>query len=378
MRPRDMASRRRFIQMAGMGTAVLAPFSIELEARLDGSQFISKSNSEPSSWVRIDSNENPYGPSEKALTAIRDSLASSCRYDRTSDELHSVLCSLHQVPSSMVESGFGSSEIIKMAVEAFLRSGKSLIVAHPTYEAPSRCAEAYGSDVVRIPLNAAFQHDLQKMSAAVNEKTGLVYICNPNNPTATVASAAQIKEFLLSIPRRVPVLIDEAYHHYVEDPNYATAIPLVKDGLPVIVTRTFSKIYGMAGLRVGYTVGREDLIGRMVLYKLWLNHNVLSSAAALASLSDEQHVRKMQRTNSEIRTHVAQEVKSMGLTPVPSQANFMMIDVKRDVRTVLEALRSRQISAGRPFSPLNTHLRVTIGTKDEMERFLQALREVVT
>jgi len=261
-----------------------------------------------------------------------------------------------------------------MAVEAFLGPGKNVIVGHPSYEAIPRYGEVYGVETIRVPLNSKYQHDLKRMRAAVNDKTGLVYICNPNNPTATVVSAQEVKDFLASMPPNIPVLFDEAYYHYADDPSYATSIPFAKDGRAVIVTRTFSKIYGMAGLRLGYAVGREDLISRMSAYKIWLNTNVLTVAAGLASLEDKEFVAQNQKLNAKVREYVEQQVASMGLKCIPSQANFTMIDLKRDALPVLGALRSRNIFAGRLFPPLTTHMRVTIGTSDEMKRFVEELK----
>jgi histidinol-phosphate aminotransferase len=164
----------------------------------------------------------------------------------------------------------------------------------------------------------------------------------------------------------------------VDDPSYASAIALAKQGKPVIVTRTFSKIYGMAGLRLGYAIGREDLIGKMASYKIWLNTNTLTVAAALASLDDRDFIERNRKLNSDVRTYVEQQVTKMGLGYIPSQANFLMVDVKRDMNSVASALRSRNVYAGRPFHPLNQHLRVTVGTIEEMKRFVEELRAAVS
>jgi len=279
---------------------------------------------------------------------------------------------------AMIEVGFGSSEILKMAAEAFLGPDKNVVVAQPTYESVARYGEVYGAPTVRVPLNNEFRTDLKKMRAAVTEKTGLIYICNPNNPTATVVSGEQMRDFLASMPPNVPVLIDEAYHHYVEDPHYASSIPLAQEGKAVIVSRTFSKIYGMAGLRLGYAVGREDLIRRMSAYKLWLNLNALTVAAALASLDDQEFVSRNQKLNTQTRRFVEEQVTALGLRCIPSQANFVMIDLKRQAYPVLAALRSRDIFVGRQFPPLMNHMRVTLGTADEMNRFAAEFKQVMS
>ncbi|MCI0418437.1 MAG: aminotransferase class I/II-fold pyridoxal phosphate-dependent enzyme, partial [Acidobacteria bacterium] len=312
-----------------------------------------------------------------AIQAIQKSFSQSGRYASNTPELRRALCNHHQVSSGMLDLGYGSSELLKMAAEAFLGPGKNVVTAQPTYEAPARYGAVYGASPIRVPLDAQYRHDLKKMRAAVNDKTGMVYICNPNNPTATVVSAEAVKTFVDSMPTDIPIVIDEAYHHYVDDPAYASAIPLAKQGKTVVVVRTFSKIYGMAGLRLGYAVGREDLISKMSTYKIWLNTNTLTVAAALASLDDREFVERNRKLNAGSRQYVEQQVTQMGLRYIPSQANFLMVDLKRDMGSVVSALRDRNVYAGRPFYPLSQHLRVTIGTREEMKRFVEALRAVV-
>lgn len=325
-------------------------------------------------FVKLDSNENPYGPSEKAIQAMQGSFSQSGRYAANTPELVRALCGHHGVSGRMLEVGYGSSEILKMAAEAFLGPGKSVVTAQPTYEAASRYGDVYGARAVRVRLDAGYRHDLKAMRAAVNSNTGMIYICNPNNPTATIVSADAVKSFVDSLPPELPVVVDEAYHHYVDDPSYASAIALAKQGKPIVVTRTFSKIYGMAGLRLGYAVGREDLIRKMSSYKIWLNTNVLTVAAALASLDDREFVEKNRKLNAVSRKYVEEQVTRMGLSYIPSQANFLMVDLKRDMNSVAHGLRSRGVHAGRPFHPLNQHLRVTIGTLEEMKRFAEELK----
>ena len=357
-------SRRQFLAVSGVGAAWSGLVQTALSRPHGLSQPAVQALLAPAGTfgpVKIDANENPYGPSEKALQAIQKSFSQSGRYASNTPELHQALCSHHQVDSGMLELGYGSSELLKMAVEAFLGPGKNVVTAQPTYEAPSRYGAVYDATTLRVPLDAQYKHDLNQMRAAVNDKTGMVYICNPNNPTATVVSADAIRMFMDSMPPEIPVVIDEAYHHYVEDPSYASSVPLAKQGKAVVVMRTFSKIYGMAGLRMGYAVGRGDLMGRMSDYKIWLNTNTLTVAAALASLEDKEFVERNRKLNASARQFVEQQVTKMGLGYIPSQANFLMVDLKRDMGSVVGALRARGVFAGRPFHPLRQHLRVTVG-----------------
>lgn len=373
-------SRRQFLGVSAAGTAWsgLAQTAMSWPNRL--SQPAVQALLAPAgdfSPVKIDANENPYGPSEKAIQAMQQRFGQSGRYANNTPDLHRALCNHHQVDPGMLEVGYGSSELLKMAAEAFLGPGRNVVTAQPTYEAPSRYGAVYDAATVRVPLDSQYRHDLKQMRAAVNDRTGMVYICNPNNPTATVVSAEGTRDFVDSLPQGIPVVIDEAYHHYVDDPAYASAVPLAKQGKSVVVMRTFSKIYGMAGLRMGYAVGRGDLISRMSAYKVWLNANTLTVAAALASLEDKEFVEKNRKLNAQARHFVEQQVTKMGLGYIPSQANFLMIDLKRDMGPVVGALRARYVFAGRPFHPLRQHLRVTIGTMEEMKRFVEELRVVV-
>ena len=376
---RNLGSRRQFLALSGVGIAWSGLSQTAVSWPNKFSQSAVQALLAPTGSlgpVKIDANENPYGPSEKAIQAIQRTFSQSGRYASNTPELHRALCDHHQVDSGMIELGYGSSELLKMAAEAFLGPGKNVVTAQPTYEAPSRYGAVYDATTIRVQLDSQYSHDLKKIRAAVNDKTGMVYICNPNNPTATIVSAEATRAFVDSMPPEVPVVIDEAYHHYVEDPAYASAIPLAKQGKSVVVMRTFSKIYGMAGLRMGYAVGRGDLISRMSPYKIWLNTNTLTVAAALASLEDKEFVDRNRKLNASARQFVEQQVTKMGLGYIPSQANFLMIDLKRDMGSVVGALRARGVFAGRPFHPLRQHLRVTVGTMEEMKRFVDELRVV--
>ena len=327
--------------------------------------------------VKIDGNENPYGPSERAIQAIQSAIPRSNRYVLTADKLQQTIAKHHQVGLGMIQLGYGSSEILKMAAEAFLAPGKSVVIASPTYEGMARYAEARGARIVRIPLDSRFRHDLKKMRAMVNDESGLIYICNPNNPTATIVGAEELREFSEQIPFHIPIVVDEAYHHYVDDPSYISAISLVLQNKSVIVTRTFSKIYGMAGLRLGYSVAREDLTSKMASYKVWLNANTLSIAAGLACYEDQEFIARNRKQNKETREFVEAELRRLGYETIPSQANFFMIDLKHEMQPVQAALRARNVYVGRPFSPLTNYLRVTVGTRLEMERFVEAFKQVM-
>lgn len=400
-------SRRRFAQLIGAGAALaVATPRISLADSLV-SQMLAGSDSRfraASGVVRLSSNENPYGPSPMALKAMTEALTLVWRYpDEHADLLIETLAAINGVNREQILLGDGSGEILKLCAAAFTgptstvdqnravtlanptRGGAlatsppgrgKLIAADPTFEAILNHARVNGAEVVKVPLTSTFAHDLPKMLEQVDK--GLVYICNPNNPTASITPKKELREFITKAPRETMILVDEAYHHYADSQDYESVIPLVKDQANLIVARTFSKIYGMAGLRCGYCVAKPETIQRMRPHQTWDSVNIMALAAAIASLNDADQVRKGRRLNSETRAFLIGELDAMGYKHIPSQANFMMIDVKRPVRQVIEALNQRSVRVGRVFPTLPNHMRVTVGKRAEMVTFLSAFQQVVT
>jgi histidinol-phosphate aminotransferase len=206
---------------------------------------------------------------------------------------------------------------------------------------------------------------------------GLVYICNPNNPTASITPKNEVREFIAKAPRQTMILVDEAYYHYADSPDYESVIPLIKDYPNLIVARTFSKIYGMAGLRCGYCVAQRETIERIRPHQAWDSVNIMALTAAIASLDDSDQVANGRRLNSETKSFVTGELDAMGYKQIPSQANFIMIDVRRSVVPLIQALKGRGVQVGRLFPALPNHMRLTIGKKAEMEIFLSTFRQVM-
>ena len=393
-------SRRRFAHLLGVGAAyAVAQREILPSTSLHAAE--SMLNIEPTSGVRLNSNENPYGPSPQALKAMTDAFSLAWRYpDEHADALVEQLAKINGVNRDQILLGDGSGEILKMCAAAFTgpmssdnravplarptRGGAlvftpgrgKMIVADPTFEAILNHARIHGAEVVKVPLTGSFSHDLAKMAAAAVE--GLIYICNPNNPTATITPKNELREFINKTPRATTILVDEAYFHYADSPDYESVIPLITNHPNLIVARTFSKIYGMAGLRCGYCVGHPEAIQRLRPQQTWDSVNIMALAAANASLHDADHVAKRRRLNSETRKFVIAELETMRYQHIPSQANFMMIDLKRPARPVIEALNQRGVQVGRPFPTLPNHMRVTIGKQAEMAIFLSAFRQVVS
>lgn len=364
----QLLSRRSFSKLAGAGVAVAALGSV---SRIDASS-VSRAN-----VVRLSSNENPYGPSPAALKAMTDGFSLAWRYpDEHADVLAEELARMHGVPGEQVLLGDGSGEILKLCAATFTGRDKKIVIANPTFEAIARHAGVANAEVVKVDLTPDYGHDLKKMLAAANG-AGLVYICNPNNPTASLTHKSELSDFLAKLSPATIVLVDEAYHHYVESNDYESVIPLVKQYPNLIVARTFSKIYGMAGLRCGYCVTQRANIARMRTHQIFDSVNIMALVAALASLKDPDQVTRGRRLNAEVKKSVCAELDTLGYRYIPSHANFMMIDLRSEVRPVISALRTRGVEVGRPFPPLPNFLRVTIGTAAEMKSFLTAFKGVM-
>ena len=307
---------------------------------------------------------------------MTDAFPLSCRYpDEHMDELIDALAKLNDVNHNQILLGDGSGEILKLCAEAFTgpKHG-TMVAADPTFEAILNHAQANGAKVVKVPLTNNFAHDLPKMAAAA--KDGLIYICNPNNPTASITPKDELHEFIAKGPRQMTILVDEAYFHYADSSDYESVIPMIKDHPNLIVARTFSKIYGMAGLRCGYGVAQRETIEKMRSHQPWDSVNIMAITAAIANLNDPDQVENGRRLNSEARIFVTGELNTMGYQSIPSQANFIMVGVKRPVVPLIQAMKQRNVQVGRLFPALPNHMRVTIGKKSEMETFLSAFRQV--
>src|SRR5438093_7766204 len=275
-------SRRDFARLLGAGAAAAL-------VRPAGS-FAKQSDHIPApsavGVVRLSANENPYGPSQKALKAMTDSFTLACRYpDEHNNVLIEKLAKLNGVDHHQILLGDGSSEILKLCAETFTGKDRGpLVAADPTFEAILSQATVNSAEVVKVPLTSSFAHDLPKMLSAA--KRGLIYICNPNNPTASITPKGELRDFIAQTPPKIMLLVDEAYFHFADSPDYESVIPLVKDHSNLIVSRTFSKVYGMAGLRCGYCVAQKETIERMRRNQMWDSVNCMALAAATASLAD--------------------------------------------------------------------------------------------
>ncbi|HEY2851087.1 MAG TPA: aminotransferase class I/II-fold pyridoxal phosphate-dependent enzyme [Gemmatimonadaceae bacterium] len=381
-------SRRNFLATAAAGSAgvaILPMISARGREALSAQQPVSpmaqrrldRAMASAPGMIRIDSNENPNGPGNRAFEAMRATFPDANRYPVTlEDDLTNEIARYLSVKPENIMLGCGSSEVLRSAVQAFTSPTRALVSPSPSFELAADYARFAGIPVKSPRCDAKLRTDLDAMVDAA-KGSGLVYFCNPNNPTATVHGKAAVAGMVERIGRTSPqtmVLIDEAYHEYVEDPAYATAIPMALESPNVFVARTFSKVFGMAGMRVGYAVGRPETIARMKGWMLGSNVNQLALAAAKTTVADSTRIADEKRKNHEAKIFTVKAFASMGYEVTPSDANFMMVDIKRDVKTFKAECIKRGVAVGRPFPPLNTHLRVSVGTMAEMEKAVEVFR----
>jgi histidinol-phosphate aminotransferase len=327
--------------------------------------------------IRLNSNENPVGPSAKAIEAIVASLPRAARYpDKalvTDQMLTAAIAAQWGVVNANVVWSAGSAELLAAAVRAFTSPAKPLVTAWPSFETPHTMAERMGTPVIEVALDSGLGLDIAKMIDAA-KGAGLVFFCNPNNPTGTVHGADAVLEFIARVHSSSPdtvVLIDEAYHDYVTDPSYQTAARHALDTPRVLVTRTFSKAHGMAGVRVGYAIGQPATISALARYRNPLGMSVPGAAAAVASLADTAHIAAERARNTQVREFTVQALAKLGIAVVPSNANFVFARIDRPAAAFRDACARAGVLVGRDFPPYqNTHCRVSIGTMDEMTKAL--------
>jgi histidinol-phosphate aminotransferase len=377
MQTKRALTRRGFMANAALGAASVGiglPSSLSALARYPDVDAGAGGNA-----LRLNRNESPYGLAPAAAEALRGAVdPKSSRYPIEEPKaLVEAIAKRFGVENDNVILGYGSTEILKMATESFCNSTRGALVAEPTFEAVVGYCPFIHAHAQKIKLNAEHKHDLPRMLRA-SHGAGMIFFCNPSNPAGTYIAKQETERFIRRLPRGPVLLADEAYAEYVTARDYESCVRFVKEGLPVVVSRTFSKIYGMAGLRVGYAIGRKDLIKRMAKRQLVNNPNQLAIAATLAALkSDGEFVERIHKINAEVRDYVCQEVTAMGLQYIPSQTNFVMIGVNRPAKPLIEELKKRKMLVGRLFPSMPEHVRVSFGTMAEMKLFVKEFRDVM-
>ena len=369
-----ITSRRGFLRSLGAGTAAGVAVHWPLTGALRATRFEPPSPLQNDGFIRLNSNENAYGPSPKVVAVMNSSIGSANRYPRMEyKSLEERIAAANRVKPEQVLIGCGSTEILRMAAFAFLGNGKQLIQASPTFEAIEHYARAAGSGAISVRLASGFAHDLDGMLARATASSTLVYICNPNNPTATLTPRKDVENFITKLPASTFVVIDEAYHHYAgQSGMYASFIDRPLDDERVIVARTFSKVYGLAGLRLGYAVASPKLIQQMQKFATEDNINAVVTQAAGAALDDTDAINAFIQRNTDDRQEFFNQAMARALKPIDSHANFVMMNTFHPAEEVIEHFRRNNILIGRRFQPMDTYIRISLGRPEEMRAFWRA------
>jgi len=324
--------------------------------------------------IKLASNENSIGPSPKALAALNEGAAMLHRYpDGGAFRLREALAERWKVTSDHIILGNGSDEILGMLARTFLAPGDEAVMADHTFVIYKMEVTAAHGKAVAVPLKQ-WRHDLAAMADAITSRTRLLFVCNPNNPTGTMVSTGEVEQLMARLPEHVVVVFDEAYFEYVRSAEFPDSMAYVRQGCNVIVLRTFSKIYGLAGLRIGYGVTTPEITNLLNRVRPPFNANSIAQRAALAALNDDEHVAKSRAVNQAGMEQVMKGLQALGFAPIPSEANFVYLDVGRDGREVFDALLQRGIIVRHIEGRM---VRVTIGQAEENQAFLTALAGVV-
>jgi histidinol-phosphate aminotransferase len=368
-------SRRHLLRRIGAAAAAATAMPSLAEASLGaalGGESPPAAGGVAGGLIRLDRNENACGPSAKVIATMLEAAHTVAnRYpDVESEALRNRIARFHSLPPDRVVLGCGSGEILRMAADAFLGSRHSLIVAQPTLELIGACAQRAGADIIAVPLSKDYSHDLSAMLARSDAATGLVYICNPNNPTGSLTRRRDLEAFVRELPETAYVLIDEAYHHYVgESPDYASFIDRPVEDSRVIVARSFSKIYGLAGLRAGYAVAAPETARRLASCRLLDSMNIVAARAAAAALDDQEYVRLSASRNVDDRQEFVNQAHARMLKPIDSQTNFIMMNAERPAIEIIERFRQYGIILPPPVPSFDKYIRVSLGSPAEMREF---------
>ncbi|MBI5050305.1 MAG: histidinol-phosphate transaminase [Nitrospirae bacterium] len=324
--------------------------------------------------VKLASNENPIGPSPLAIKALKGALRDINRYpDGSCYYLRNTLAQRLGVQPEDIIFGNGSNEIIELAVRTFLGSGDEAIMAEPSFVVYSMIVQAAGGKNIIVPLKEC-RHDLDAMASHTTEKTKIIFIANPNNPTGTINTKSEMDAFMQRVPDGVLVVIDEAYYEYVTSSEYADSMKYFREGRDILILRTFSKIYGLAGLRIGYGITKASIITEMNKVRQPFNVNSIAQKAAFASLSDERHLARVKKINEQGKKYLYKKLKAMRLDYVPTETNFIYVILKEgNARQLYEGLLRHGVIV-RPMG--QQEIRITIGLPEENKKFIEALKKV--
>lgn len=371
-------NRRQWLKTTVWGGAGLAAGALLPACKPDTQTTVPALPGEGENLIILRSNESPYGLSPQAIEAVVSSPAQSHRYPhRKYHELITLIAEEEDVSPDCIILGGGSTEIMTMLIHLYA-SGRPVLAADPTYFDFIDYAEKADCSLELVPLNDRYEHDLFEMEGRITDETGLVYICNPNNPTGSLTPKENLQSFCERVSLKIPVVVDEAYHEYAEDSAYASMLDLVKKGKNIIVTRTFSKIYGMAGLRVGYGLAPPEIIESLKrIQRNFASIAYPSLQAAMAGYRDREYFNFVKRMNNAVKNFLYQELEKRGYTHIiPSHTNFVLFEIDQDPEAAAQRLEKHGILI-RTFSfKEKSWIRVSLGTRAEVQAFISALPEI--
>ncbi len=386
MKVKDAVSRRKFV--GGMAAAlgyVGSGAGLNVFAQGAAGQGRPAAAPRPQTPAEYDAlaklanNENNWGIPDSVMKSMEGAWKYAGRYGYPDPGIIQAIAEYDGVKPENVMLTAGSGEVLQVVGTTFLLGGKKVLGVEPSYNSVYQHATNIKSEAIKLPLTSDYRQDIGMLLDAAKKhasEIGFVYMCNPNNPTGAIVTRQEIKQLLDGLPPGMPVLIDEAYHHYVDDPNYATSMPYVTEGRPVIVARTFSKIAAMAALRVGYAVATPEIVQKMRPFATG-SVNVLARYGATAALKDTAAMADAKRKTIALREKAARDLKALGYEVIPSQTNFFMVGLRREVQPVIQAFRDEGVLVGRPFPPMTQHLRVSVGLPEEMDRFMVAFKKIM-
>lgn len=328
--------------------------------------------------IKLASNENPLGPSKKAIETMQEVATEVNIYpDGNCHALRRALSDKLEVQGEELIFGNGSDGILSLIAKAFIDTEDEVIMASPSFSQYEFATNVMGGEIITVPLED-YTHDLTAMLDVINEKTKVVFVCNPNNPTGTIVTESEVDSFLAEVPEDVIVVFDEAYNEYVTTDEYPDTINYLADYDNIIILRTFSKAYGLAGLRIGYGIANSELIGYMDRVRHPFNVNLMAQKTALAALKDKTHLNKSRKVNSKGKEYLYREFDRLGLDYIPTETNFILVDVGRDAEDVFDKMMQQGviIRNAQAFG-YETKIRVTIGTKEQNERLINTLEKVL-
>jgi len=367
-------NRRSWLQLSALGgiATTLSP----LESLGKTSQ-IEISETPLYDYAKLNSNENPFGPSKKVRQAMIDAFDMGCRYPyQRMNELAKMIAKKEGVSRDHIVMAAGSTEGLKATGLTYGVNGGEIITADPVYKSLISYAEQFGAFINKVQLTKDMGHDLEEMERRVTNKTSLVFLCNPNNPTGTLIPKKELLDFCNTVSDRTIVFSDEAYYDYITEPNYPSMVELVKQGKNVIVSRTFSKVYALAGLRVGYLVARPDIAQR-VRKNVMAKSNMMAVTAAIASMDDNTFYEMSLVKNHEAKQYIYKTLDELKLRYVPSHTNFVFFHTGREISELIPQMRAQNVAIGRPFPPLNDWCRISTGKMEDVRKFGEAIKSVM-